>query len=109
MAFKKDFVTGALCFVANGIVTLVGVRLPGINNFVRLSWQCRSVCSLRQFDAGCRARQSFTYKEILTSTCSEFGQQTHRFMDGQGPPPPASSQEKPLTHISFLKSVKVVV
>jgi len=39
MAFKKDFVTGALCFVANGIVTLVGVRLPGINNFVRLSWR----------------------------------------------------------------------
>jgi len=80
MAFKKGFVTGALCFVANGIVTLVGVRLPGINNFIRLSWQCRSVCSLRQFDAGCRARQSFTYKEILTSTCSEFGPQTHRFI-----------------------------
>jgi len=39
MAFKKDFVTGARCFVANGIVTLVGVRLPGINNFVRLSWR----------------------------------------------------------------------
>lgn len=44
MASKKDFVTGALCFVANGIVTLVGVRLPGINNFLGTAIVAVQIC-----------------------------------------------------------------
>jgi hypothetical protein len=44
MASKKDFVTGALCFVANGIVTLVGVRLPGINNSIGTAIVAVQIC-----------------------------------------------------------------
>jgi hypothetical protein len=46
MASQKDFATGALCFAANGIVTLVGVRIPGINNAFGVAFVAVQICLL---------------------------------------------------------------